>query len=102
MVSKGEKRCPKCGGELKRYGSTKRIVRISYGRCTWIKISRLSCSKCGSIHRELPNYIMPYKQYDSRIIQGVLNGSITYDTIGYEDYPCEMTMNRWLIQMIKD
>lgn len=36
-----------------------------------------------------------YKQYESEIIAGVIEGLITCETFGYEDYPCEMTMIRW-------
>ena len=36
------------------------------------------------------------KEYESEIIIGVIEGLITPETLGYEDYPCEMTMNRWL------
>ena len=43
----------------------------------------------------LPDYILPYKHYESEIIFGVLEGLIDLDTYGYEDYPCETTMNRW-------
>ncbi|MEQ2698093.1 DUF6431 domain-containing protein, partial [Hungatella hathewayi] len=46
-------------------------------------------------HRELPDYIFPYKQYEAEVIRGVLEGFITCETYGYEDYPCEMTMVRW-------
>ena len=44
----------------------------------------------------LPDYILPYKQYDAEIIKGVLEGLITTDTLGYEDYPCDKTMERWI------
>ena len=27
---------------------------------------------------------------------GVIEGLITPETLGYEDYPCEMTMHRWM------
>lgn len=35
------------------------------------------------------------KQYEADIIIGVLEGLITCGTLGFEDYPCEMTMIRW-------
>lgn len=88
--------CPKCGGNLKYYDQVKRIVRTN-GRKTWrIPMRRLRCMKCRAMHRELPELIFPYKQYEAKIITGVLEGSITCETMGYEDYPCEMTMIRWL------
>ena len=42
--------------------------------------------------------IDPYKQYEAEVIIGGLEGFITCETIGFEDYPCEMTMVRWQAQ----
>ena len=47
---------------------------------------RLQCTRCGSVHRELPELIFPYKQYEAEVIIGVLEGFITCETIGFEDY----------------
>lgn len=98
MVSVNETTCPKCGGFLKYYDSVPRIVRTKGRVTSWTAIRRLRCPKCGGIHRELPSDIFPYKQYEAEIIRGVLEGFITPETIGYEDYPCEMTMIRWKTQ----
>lgn len=95
MIISGRTNCPNCGGNLKYYDSVPRIVRTKGRITTQIIIRRLRCLKCGGIHRELPEDIFPYKQYEAEIIQGVLEGLITSETIGYEDYPCEMTMIRW-------
>lgn len=100
MVSYATTDCPCCGGHLKYYDSLQRIVRTKYRKTTWVKIRRLYCEACGAIHRELPEFIFPYKQYEADIIRGVLEGFITPDTIGFEDYPCEMTMLRWKIQKL--
>lgn len=96
MITDNVSTCPKCGGELKYYDSVKRIVRTKRRITTWFKLRRLRCQTCGALHRELPDYIFPYKQYESEIIIGVLEGLITYETLGFEDYPCEMTMTRWM------
>ena len=32
------------------------------------------------------------------MIRGVLEGLITSDTLGFEDYPCEATMANWRSQ----
>ena len=95
MVHNNQNNCPKCSGALKYYDNVKRIVRTKGGRVRWIKLRRLRCSRCGSMHRELPDCIFPYKQYDTEIIRGVLEGFITCETLGYEDYPSEVTMLRW-------
>lgn len=90
--------CPDCGGELKYYDSVPRMVRTRGRISNYTKIRRLRCSNCGKVHREIPDYIFPYKQYEAEIIRGVLEEFITPETIGYEDYPCEMTMIRWKAQ----
>lgn len=87
--------CSICGKPLKYYDSVSRVVRTKARQTRWIKIPRYRCQTCGRIHRNLPDYIFPYKQYEAELIVGVLDGLITSDTIGYEDYPCEMTMLRW-------
>ena len=95
MVNSNELFCPICNGSLKYYDRVKRIVRTKGRKSNWIDIRRLRCEKCGQLHRELPDYVSPYKQYESEVIIGVIEGFITPDTYGYEDYPCEMTMKRW-------
>lgn len=96
MVISNVSDCPNCGGYLKYYDSVPRTVRTK-GRATrQVKIRRLRCSECKSMHRELPDYILPYKQYEAPVINGVLDGSITPETIECEDYPCEVTMLRWM------
>mgnify|MGYP003571262326 CR=1 FL=1 len=95
MVKVNQVVCPKCGGELNLYGGSKRIVRTKGRKTKWIKVRRLKCSQCGMVHRELPDYLLPYKQYELDLIKGVLDGIITSDTLGYEDYPCELTMKQW-------
>ena len=88
-------KCPDCGGNLKYYDKVSRIVRTKGGRKRWVKVKRYKCVDCNSLHRFLPEFIFPYKQYDASIIRGVVDGSITPETLGFEDYPCEVTMARW-------
>ena len=95
MINNGETACPKCGGNLKYYDTVFRIVLTKRRRTNRIKLRRFKCRSCGSVHREIPDYILPYKQYETELIRGVLEGFITANTIGYEDYPCEKTMLRW-------
>lgn len=90
--------CLMCGSLLKYYDSVPRIVRTKARKTECVKVKRFRCPKCGDIHRDLPDYIFPYKQYEAEIIIGVLEGFITCETIGFEDYPCEMTMLRWMAQ----
>lgn len=96
MVSNEKSLCQNCGSQLKRYDKVLRIVRTKGRKTSWIKVERFRCTVCGHIHRKLPDYIFPYKQYEVEVIRGVLEGFITCETYGYEDYPCEMTMSRWM------
>lgn len=87
--------CNVCGCEMKYYDKVQRILRTKNRQSEWVFIPRFKCQGCGHIIRNLPNYIYPYKQYETEIISGVLDGTITCETLGFEDYPCEMTMKRW-------
>ena len=95
MVSVDVSICPKCGGALKYYGMVPRIVRTKNRATSWVKIRRLRCSECGAFHRELPELIFPHKQYEAEVILGVLEGLITCETIGFEDYPWEPQFLLW-------
>ena len=98
MVTGDKLVCPKCGGELKHYDTVKRIVRTRGGKRGQIRVRRACCLRCGAVHRRLPDTLLPFKQYEAEVIFGVLEGVITCETLGFEDYPCEMTMARWMSQ----
>jgi len=87
--------CPNCGVSMKHYDSVYRVVRTKGGTVRRIKIRRMKCPDCKRIRRDTPDYIYPYKQYEAEVINGVIEGFITPETLGYEDYPCEATMARW-------
>lgn len=96
MVDFGDTVCPICGGELRYYDKVQRILRTKYRRTERLDIRRMKCKVCGKLHRELPDNIYIYKQYEADIIDGVVEGLITSDTLGFEDYPCERTMLNWI------
>ena len=95
MMQYKDNLCTLCGGGVKYYDRVLRIVRLAERKTIWIYVQRFKCMSCGRIHRKLPANLQPYKQYDARIITGVVNGTITSNMIEFEDYPCEMTMKRW-------
>lgn len=101
MIRNNKHYCPRCGGTLKYYDRVKRVVRSKYGHKQELNIRRLRCVKCNALHRELPDTIFPYKQYETDIIIGVLEGLINCETLGFEDYPCEITMKRWCSQNLQ-
>lgn len=100
MIKFNDHICPKCGHELLYFDKVKRIVRTKNRKTSWVKLRRYKCPYCGSVHRELTEDILPFKQYEAEIIFGILEGIINYYTPGFEDYPCEMTVARWKTQYL--
>lgn len=84
-----------CGGEMRHYDKAVRIIRGKGGAKHRVYIERVKCRMCGKIRRNFPDYILPNKQYEKEIVDGVIEGFIDSDTLGYEDYPCELTMKHW-------
>lgn len=87
--------CNRCNTLMKRYDKVGRTIRIRYGRKETIILERYRCPNCGHIVRRLPKEVIKFKQYHADVINGVLNGWITPETLGFEDNPCEQTMARW-------
>lgn len=71
-------------------------MRREGGQKDWVYVRRFRCQKCGSYHVELPDCLLPYKHYQTEIVSGVLDETVTSDDLGYENYPSFMTMLRWL------
>ena len=90
-----DNRCTKCGGKTRKYGKVKRVVRTKNRDTSIIFMQRVQCLECGKVSRVLPDNLIPYKQYEKDVIEGVQEGLIDSDILGFEDYPCEMTMRRW-------
>lgn len=90
--------CPRCRGNPKYYDKVKRNIIEKNRLIRRVDIVRYRCMSCGHVFRDLPDYILPYKQYHADIINGVVEGLITCETKGFEDYPCEQTMARWRTQ----
>lgn len=92
--------CPCCNGELHMRDHRYRIWKREGGEKRFIRIRRLQCTQCKRIHCELPDFLVPYKHYETEVIEGVLDGVITEDDPDSEDEngaqrPCDTTMKRW-------
>lgn len=88
--------CPCCAGRLTYFDTVKRKLWTKHRKKQIVYIPRYRCPACRTVHRVLPENVVPYQRYEAELIRGVLEGLITVETLGYEDYPCEATMRRWL------
>jgi len=70
------------------------------GTRTYFLIRRLKCNHCKKLHRELPDCLVPHKHYSAEVISGALEGVLTPQDAETEDYPCEMTLQRWHVWMV--
>ena len=79
---------------MKLEGGEKRILRLE----------RLQCTNegCRRLHNALPDCLVPYKHYAVEVISGVLDDIIAADDTEDEDYPCETTMYRWKLWMMRN
>lgn len=59
-----------------------------------VAIRRLKCLKCGAYHRELPDFLAPYKHYETELISGVIDEVVGADDME-GDLPCESTVQSW-------
>lgn len=64
--------CSCCGERLKVIGSRRRKYLTSQGLCQVLVIRRLKCDRCGRIHHELPDILVPYKRYAIEAIEPVV------------------------------
>jgi hypothetical protein len=52
------------------------------GAKTTLVIRRLRCEKCGKLHHELPDCVVPYKRHSAATIEDIVN-------VKTEETPCE-------------
>lgn len=94
--------CKNCGStdlRLRRY--VWRKIKDVNGMSRSVKVPQLICNNCNTTMRHLPTNLMPYKQYERDIIEGVINGSITSSLVYGGEYPSEETMKLWVRQSKK-
>ncbi len=66
--------CPVCGGELYVRGLRKRKLIDTEGKKITLMIRRLRCGKCGRLHHELPDIVVPYKRHSAETIEAIIGG----------------------------
>jgi hypothetical protein len=61
--------CPYCLVTIASRDSRLRIGIKSTGEKAWYRIRRLICPSCGKTHTELPDFLHPYKHYETEAVQ---------------------------------
>lgn len=64
--------CPCCGEHLSVIGSRRRKYLTSESFSKVLVIRRLKCCRCGRVHHELPDILVPYKRYANEAIESVI------------------------------
>lgn len=82
--------CSCCGERLRVIGSRRRKYLTSQGLSQVLVIRRLKCDRCGRIHHELPDILVPYKRYASEAIEPVVANEPTLSVAVDES-----TIMRW-------
>ena len=87
--------CPKCQSLLTYRDKVIRKQKLLNGEQEIYKINRMQCTNenCRTLHRQLPDFMVAYKQYTAEAIEDVLDGVISEED-GL-DKPCENTMKNW-------
>ncbi|MBG9654269.1 hypothetical protein ABE24_18305 [Cytobacillus firmus] len=81
---------PCCGKSMSVIGTRNRKSKKSSGESCVYSIRRLECDQCEKIHHELPDFLVPYKRYESECIEAVLSNP------NHHDIPAdESTLFRW-------
>lgn len=81
--------CPQCGALMSGYDHRKRKVIGADGEPRIFLIRRLRCQVCRQIHSEIPDSLIPYKHYESEVIEAVRQGD---DSLCPAD---DSTIRRW-------
>lgn len=72
VISNENLACPACRGKLFLIGSRKRKLILSNSEKISLVIKRHRCESCRKIHHELPLCCIPYKRYESKVIEDII------------------------------
>lgn len=89
--------CPHCGGKLKPKGWPKRGSIQVDGEKWTLKVQRRRCEGCGKYHRELPDFIVPYKRHCLETIELIITGQ---EAITYTELETPRRIREWWSKMV--
>ena len=95
IISTKRQPCPKCQGYLRRRDVKPRKVIDADGNTYIYYLRRSICCSCGASHRELPDFMVPHKQYTKRAIEMAISDPESCCTAELS------TINRWIKEQRK-
>lgn len=79
-------------------GSRLRKFKNDLGEKNILRIRRLRCKICDQIHHELPDFILPYKRYESKCFEKAVTPGTTID-VPVDDSTL-FRWNRWFLDSL--
>ena len=67
--------CPECGSPLSGYDRRRRKAICQDGSVRIYLLRRLRCPRCGTLHTEIPDILIPHKHYEADVINAVRSGN---------------------------
>ena len=89
--------CPKCNNPMKFRDTCNRHGKNKGSECTWYILRRFQC--CGSTHREIPDFLFPYKHYEVDVVQAAIDNDT--DDIVADDRTIRRWRNQWKTQEMR-
>ncbi|MGE9875799.1 DUF6431 domain-containing protein [Hornefia butyriciproducens] len=89
--------CPVCGGRLRKKDRVNRINKKIGDRTDRLRIERRmrTNKSCRKTHRLLPDICIPYKHYNSGVIEDMIDVTLNEEALCEEAYPSESALYRW-------
>ena len=99
QMRRGEIKCALCNGPLKVHGSYSRKVIDEEGKRQNGWITQGCCAVCKKYPALLPDFIMPYKHYETAVVERSIWRAYEEKEQGLSECPAdESTIRRWLSQ----
>ena len=100
LARNGEVKCALCHGLLRIHGCYRRQLKDKEGNCQDGWVAQGYCSVCNQYPSLIPDFIMPYKHYEAKVIECVLmeaeeGGNVERQSDCAAD---ASTMRRWIRQ----
>ena len=86
--------CPKCNSTMKFRDTCNRHCKDKESKCTWYVLRRFEC--CDSTHREIPDFLFPFKHYEADVVQSVIDGNT--DGIAADESTIRCWRRQWKTQ----